>query len=459
MNVTRSVVVALALAVAGWPRAHAMDLMQAWQGALQHAPDAAVADAARQAGAARAQQAKALWRPSVALEGGVAVANSETSIRGAQFSAPGFGQTGGVAFDTSVKGGAAGRYALAVRQPVYSRERDARGRALEIASDAAQVEWSQARQDLMLRTTEAYFAAALAGQRLQLLGRQRAAVERAAREARDRFRLGDQPVTDVHEADAREAALQAEQLDAQTQLEQARATLTDLTGLVADSPLRLPDAPRIDDLATLPAWLARADQQSYVLKLSAAQLQAAQAQASATHAALSPTVDVVAQVGGEHLSGEGDFGQASNTSRNGAIGVQLSVPLYTGGMQSAQDAEQAALVEKARAELERARQRIAQQTRAAWLDLAVGQSQLKALDAALQATRLRLDATRVGRQAGDRTTQDLLNAENDASAAELTVVAARVRLLTHRLRLASLVGELDEAALQSVNAQLLAPDR
>ena len=459
MSVERSVIVALALGVAWVPRANALDLLQAWQGALQHAPDVAVADAARQAGAARAQQAKALWRPSVVLEGGVALASSESSIRGAQFAAPGFGQTGGVSFDTSVKGGTSGRYALAVRQPIYNRERDARSRALEIASDASQVEWSQARQDLMLRTTEAYFSAALAGQRLNLLKRQQAAVERAATEARDRFRLGDRPVTDVHEATAREAALQAEQLEAQTRLEQAQAALADLTGLVPDSPLRLPKEPHIDDLGTLPAWLARADQQSFTLKLSAAQLQAAQAQASATHAALSPTVDVVAQVGGEQISGNGDFGDASNTSRNSAIGVQLSVPLYTGGMQSAQDAESAALVEKARAEHESARQRVAQQTRSAWLDLAVGQSQLKALTAALEASRLRLDATRVGQQAGHRTTLDLLNAENDASAAELTVIAARVRLLTHRLRLAAVVGELDEAALQSVNAQLLAPDR
>ncbi|HSC00033.1 MAG TPA: transporter, partial [Burkholderiaceae bacterium] len=93
MSIERSVIVALALGAAWLPRANALDLLQAWQGALQHAPDVAVADAARQAGAARAQQAKALWRPSVVLEGGVAVANSESSIRGAQFAAPGFGQT------------------------------------------------------------------------------------------------------------------------------------------------------------------------------------------------------------------------------------------------------------------------------------------------------------------------------------------------------------------------------
>jgi len=70
---------------------------------------------------------------------------------------------------------------------------------------------------------------------------------------------------------------------------------------------------------------------------------------------------------------------------------------------------------------------------------------------------LRLDATRLGRQVGDRTTLDLLNAENDAASAELTLWQARIDLLMNRLRLAALAGRLDETSLQSVNASLQAP--
>ncbi|MEW6706422.1 MAG: TolC family outer membrane protein [Pseudomonadota bacterium] len=445
---------ALAAAIAA-PAAQALDLAQAWQGAQQHAPDAAAARAARAAGAARASQARALWRPSLVIEGGASYASSETAARGAQFAAPGFGQSSGVAFDTSVNGGTATRYAVALRQPLYSRERSARSQALEIAAQAAESEWAQARQALMLHTTEAYFDAALAAERLRLLQRQQQAVDRAAQEARDRFRIGDRPVTDVHEAGARAAALQAERLAAETQLQLARNALADLTGLPPDeSALPLPGEVRIDDLGTLPEWLARAARQNPGLKLAEAQLHTAQAQARASGAAFSPTVDVVAQLGRERLSGDGDFGSASSTARNSAIGVQLAVPLYTGGLRSAQHAEGRALVDKAHAELERARQQVAQQTRAAWLDLSVGQGRARALAAALEASRSRLDATRTGLQAGDRTTLDLLNAENDAAGAELALLEARIRLLTARLRLGALAGELDDTTLQQANAQL-----
>jgi outer membrane protein len=389
------------------------------------------------------------------LEGGASYATSETAVRGAQFSAPGFGQSTGVAFDTSVSGGTATRYAVVVKQPVYSRERSARSQALEIAAQAAEVEWVQSRQALMLATTKAYFNTALAAERLRLLQRQQHAVDQAAAEARDRFRIGDRPVIDVHEATARAAALQADRIAAGTQWQVARDALADLTGLpVDDSPLPLPGELRIDDLGMLAEWTARAERRNPGLQLAEAQLQSAEAQARVSNAAFSPTVDVVAQLARERISGDGDFGSASNSSRNGAMGLQLAVPLYTGGFRSAQHAESRALVDKAKADLDQARQRVARQTRAAWLDLAVGKSQTGALSAALDASRARLDATRVGLQAGDRTTLDLLNAENDAAAAELALLQARMHLITLRLRLAALAGELDEAALQQANAQL-----
>jgi len=110
-------VIVLAVAASLASGAGALDLQQAWQGAQQHAPDAAQARAAREAGAARAEQARALWRPNVSLEGAASYASSETATRGARFSAPGFGQADGAAFDNSVTGGAATRYGLVLRQP------------------------------------------------------------------------------------------------------------------------------------------------------------------------------------------------------------------------------------------------------------------------------------------------------------------------------------------------------
>ena len=76
----------------------------------------------------------------------------------------------------------------------------------------AELEWQSAQQALMLRTAERYFDAALAAESLRVLRRQQGAVERSLLEARDRFKLGDAPVTDTHEAAARAQAVRAEVL-------------------------------------------------------------------------------------------------------------------------------------------------------------------------------------------------------------------------------------------------------
>ena len=81
----------------------------------------------------------------------------------------------------------------------------------------------------------------------------------------------------------------------------------------------------------------------------------------------------------------------------------------------------------------------------------------RALWRPMVSTRARPDATRLGRQVGDRTTLDLRKAENDASSAELTLPQARVEYLMHRLRLAAGAGRLDGAWLPSVHASLPAP--
>ncbi|HEY0824123.1 MAG TPA: TolC family protein, partial [Ramlibacter sp.] len=273
-------------------------------------------------------------------------------------------------------------------------------------------------------------------------------------EAEDRFRLGDRPVTDVHEAGARASALRAQRLAAEAELEVRRTLLADLTGTPGDGAFALPAGGGAAPLEPLDAWLERATRDSPQVLLAQAQVELARQEARKTAGAVAPTLDLVAQVGRERLSGSGDFGAASNLSVQRSVGLQLTVPLYTGGWRGAKHTEAAALEDKARAEYEQARQQARQQARAAWLDLAVGRGRIEALESGWRASLARLDATRVGLQAGHRTTLDLLNAQNDAAAAELALLQARVRQLTQRLRLAAAAGALDEPLLAAVHREL-----
>jgi len=446
------------LATAAMPAA-AMDLVEAWRAAQRNDLDYAASRAARDAGATRHRQADALWRPTVVLSGAAGVAGNDTSVRGAQFSAPGFGTSADVGFDTSVNRGVLGRWGLSANLPLYSRERDAQGRQLRLSADVSEFAWVEAQQALMLDTARRYFDLVLANESLRVLRQQQGAVGKALVEARDRFHLGNVPVTDTYEAAARAEAIAAQVLALETDLQLKQAVFADSTGLTASNEplLAAADEAMPADGKGLAIWLSEADADNPQLRMQSKAVEVAEQEAAKSRGTLAPSIDLVAQAGRERVSGSGEFGSASNSAGNRMIGLQLSLPLYTGGMREARELEALHGIDKARAQADRARQQVAQQTRAAWLGLTVGARRVTALAQALMATRSRLDSTRLGRQIGDRTTLELLNAENDAASAELALLQARIEWLMNRLRLAALAGHLDEASLQSVNASLRRP--
>ncbi len=447
---------ALAASLALAAPAGAGELVDAWTAALQHDKELAVARAAHAAAQPRRDQADALWRPQVGLTASAGLASNQTEVQGAQFTAPGLGTSSGVGFSTSINGGTAARFALQASQPLYNPQRRADQQLLSIAADSAEIEWKGANQQLILRTAQRYFDLALAEESRRVLQRQLGAVQAAAKEAEDRFKLGSAPVTDTHEARARLAAIRAQLLSAGTDVELKRQRLADSVGASANAmAARLP-AGTVEGIAARPLddWLAAAREGNPGIALQRLAGEVAAQRAAKVATGASAAIDLVAQASRDRMSGNGDFGSAGNTAANAMIGVQLTVPLFTGGMRDAQEREALRLVDKANAELDRAREQVAQQVRAAWLGLESGTERVRALQQALEASESRLDATRTGHEVGERTTLDLLNAENDRAAARLALAQARVELWLDRLKLAALAGQLDESALRAADADL-----
>lgn len=441
----------------GVASAQAADLVQAWEAAREHDPQGKVLEAGRAAGAARLQQAEALWRPQVGLTATGALASADSRMDGAQVAMPGSAPVNGAGFATSVNSeGRLTRWALSARQPLYSPERNAQGQQLRLSAQSAQLQFQAGRQEWMLAVSQRYFELVLSQRRLELARQQQQAVERALVEAKDRFKLGDAPVTDTYEAAARARGLQAQVVLATSELDLARQRLADITGLTGEALAALaPQRGVAAPVETLATWLGRVRSDNPQLRLARARADVARAEV-ARHGALgSASVDLVAQAGRERLAGPGDYaGSAANLQVQRMVGISVNLPLYTGGWQSAKLEEALRLADQAQAEVARAEVELGQQARAAWLGLQAGQERLNALEQGLVSARARLDATRLGRQVGDRTTLDLLNAENEAASAELGLLQARIDLLSARLRLDALAGQLDTPSLQTVNASL-----
>jgi outer membrane protein len=447
---------ALLVAALWTPAAHALDLLQTWEQARQYDPQMQVVQATRSSVQAFEAQAQSLWRPVVMGSATVGAMSADSRMQGAQFSAPGFGQSNGVSFGTSASAATSTRWSLQAKQALYSPERQAQQAQLQQAASVAEWRADLAHQQFMLLTVQRYFQVLLAERKQQVLKNQLVAVERSLTEARDRFAIGDLPVTDTHEAAARASGLQAQWLAADSELQMARQVLAESTRLSTES--LKPQAPKVTEPVTasptLDQVLTQVREANTGLRLKKAQWEVARQEVKKHEARGGVTLDLVAQAGRDRLNGDGDFGPASNTQSQQMLGLSMNLPLYTGGYRSAKLQEAVSAQAQAEAEYELAVQQTQQQARSVWLALQTGPARLSALQAAWKASTARLDATRLGRQVGDRTTLELLHAENDATLTELAWLRAQTELLQTRLQLDALTGSLSVQSLQGLNAQL-----
>jgi len=455
MKLLTSVIPALAFVLIA-PFSFVTDLVQAWQAAQLHDPEFAAAQASYEATMTHRDQSRGMWLPTVTLTAGVGVQDSATKTSGAQFSAPGFTQTNGVAFDTSINNGKAEQYALVARQPVLNRALLSQTRQLDLSADMAEIAWKEAKQQLALRVAERYFDLTIANETLRLLKQQQVAVELAFNQTKDSFKLGSIPVTDTFEAQARVETIKAQIMAAEMDVQIKQSAFADLTGASSQNLalIVLPNNTNSIALPSIEKSLDETTQNNPALLIQETKLSSAKEEAEKHRLYATPTIDVVAQTGYDKVHGNGDFGPAENSANNRMIGIQLTIPLFTGGIRSSKYTESVHLIDKAKSEGELLRQQLLLQTRAAWLGITVGESRVAALIQAYKASMARLDATRLGHSEGDRTTLELLNAENDATSSELAVVQAQIAVAINRLKLAQLNGSLDDSTLQVLNRVL-----
>ncbi|OZB47364.1 MAG: hypothetical protein B7X60_06335 [Polynucleobacter sp. 39-45-136] len=169
----------------------------------------------------------------------------------------------------------------------------------------------------------------------------------------------------------------------------------------------------------------------------------------------SPKLDAVAQSSKDSLTGSGNFGPASNVATNNyLVGLQLSIPLYTGGYRTAKQEESLLLVEKTKAEYSKSEQDFERTLRSIWHALNSTKDKLNALTAAQKTGEARLSSTRAGYANGSRTTMELLGAESDLIGTDYALYMEKVNYLLNRLRLAALTGEISEQDLTLANAYI-----
>jgi len=442
----------VAIGFAGAPAPAQADLLAVWQTAQTKDPAYLASLLETRIGQARQQQASALWQPNVFLSAGAGFMGAQTATRGAQFSAPApSGTSEEVKFNTSIYAGVMGRVAITAVKPLIDATRQAEMRQLGLSAKATEFIQLAGRQQLMLHVVERYLDVVAAQESIRLLDQHEKVLEKADAELRKRLKMKDASITDTQESAQRLQSLRAQRVALQTDLQIRLAALEDLSNpkprVGGLKQVAVPVQP--GDLAQLVARM-RSDHPK--LKMLDLQAKAAQEEINKFGSGnQSVRVEAIGQASFEHLNGTGQYGSASNTASQQMVGVQVTVPISTGGFRSARQDEAIARAEKIRFEFDQAALEMERQLRAVWHVIHASSARLSALQSALDASNQRAAATRQAHSRGARSTLELLAAESDLVAAESAVFHERVSLVANLARLSFAAGDISEETLQAVN--------
>ena len=392
----------------------------------------ALSDAARY----RAAQAEALGLPAASLFADVGTARNEPT-------------RGPASTTTNLSASLNGRV------PLFNRANGASIQQARKSLLSAQADLDTAEQDLIVRVAGAYFDVLAAQDNLGTVQANKTATTEQLASAKRNFEVGTATITDTREAQARFDLVVAQEIAADNDLRAKRIALDQLVGrnIVEPRPLKVP----VVLPATVPAnpeeWVTVADSQHPTVRRARVGLEIAQLESQRADAGRLPTVDAVGSIGPGTAR---TSGRGSSTSTNASVGVQLTWPLYTGGLVQNRIKEALALEEKSRNDLEAARRGVAQATRVAWFGVQSGQAQVRALEAAEASTQLALEATQLGYRVGVRVNLDVLNAQSQLFNTRRDLARARYDVLLGSLRLRQASGQLGAGDVDALN-QLLMP--
>ncbi len=334
-----------------------------------------------------------------------------------------------------------GGYTVRLTQPIFQMRSFmsyAQSRHLVLQAEA---QLSQIENDLILRTAQAYYDVLLAMDRLNHIRAQKKAVKEQLAAANKSYKIGAAAITDVDESKAKFELVTAQEIEAELDLENKRRSFTTVTGPDIGTPQPVTENPAFPVPETLDAWTAKADRNPAV-KAARAAMEVAKKEVGKARAGHFPSLDLVATYG-DNIQGSDSNNYLSTDTRvkNKTIGLQLQVPIFSGGGTQARVNEAVKLREKAKKDYENTHRQVTLQLSQAFLGVVSGLAQIRALEAGVASSETALKSNSKGYKVGMRTNVDVLNAQQQLCSAKNDMNRARYSTWMQYLRLRLGAGE------------------
>lgn len=454
----RKLVLVLSLTLGVKTGQTADNLLHIYELALQNDPTFRAAQASLRVGLEESIKGRAELLPKLNVNAGFGLSHIQN--RG-QFPA------GGILFPSNTDIGSHTKsWGVSLSQPIFDLSAWFRFRRGQELTEQAKARFATEQQKLILRVAEAYIQILRAQANLEASRAQETATHRQLEQAQERFEVGLAAITDVREAEAAHDLSVAQRLADEGALKVAKEQISILTGqphedvwrLKDDYPVTSPDPPEAEK------WIEFARQNNYDIKVAALSRTVALQSAQAAGAEHLPKI--TANLSYSETRSRNDFHNLAPLSANeryfnfprnanqGALSLNLEMPLFAGGAINASRRQAYAEYNKSEEEYLGTVRTTVQGTRAEYINVVTTVARLQATRQAVLSSRSSLEATEAGYEVGTRNIVDVLTATRALYATLRDYESARLDYILASLRLKRLAGTLSPEDIHELNRWL-----
>jgi outer membrane protein/protease secretion system outer membrane protein len=430
-------------ALASWAQSSVLDLKQVYQAALEQDANIRASRAAADSGRERLPQARAGLLPQVSASAARNNNNLDTTAPNIL----------GNPVTTNDQYFSDNR-TLQVRQPLINMQRWLQFQQAKSVVEEVEANLDRDLQNLVVRVAGAYFETLMADEQLDLVLAQKKTYTALVDAAQKGFAAGSGTRTDIDDAKARLDMATAQELEARQNQDLTRRQLE----LLVNQPVKQIARLNVSALKLLPPepanldeWTRKAEQASPEIKALQARLEAARREVGKAQAGHFPTLDAVAQWSN---SGSENITRVNSRYENKTIGLQLNIPIYSGGYVNSTIRQAVAEQTRTEESLEALRRDLGVRVHKEYRGVSEGVMRVRALEQAARSAEQMMKSTQMSQKAGSRTQLDVLNAQQQYTLALRDLAQARLVYLLSKVRLSSLVGDDANASVEQVNGSL-----
>ncbi|MEZ8347720.1 outer membrane channel protein TolC [Vibrio splendidus] len=342
--------------------------------------------------------------------------------------------------------------AISFTQELYQRSSWITLDTAEKTARQADSAYAAEQQALILRVATAYFEVLRAQDNLEFVRAEKAAVARQLEQTKQRFEVGLSAITDVHDAQAQYDGVLADEVLAENTLINNYEGLREITGQ-EHSNLSILDTDRFSASKSSESAFAlveQAEQKNLSLLASRISQDVAKDNISLASSGHLPSLT---------LDGSYSLADQSNSSQdydqdNLNLGLNLVVPLYTGGNTTSLTKQAEYNYVAASEDLEATYRSVVKDVRAFNNNITASIGALRAYEQSVVSAQSALEATEAGFDVGTRTIVDVLDSTRRLYDANKNLSDARYNYILSVLQLRQAVGTLSEQDIVDVNAGL-----